>query len=211
MATSTAISAQGTSFYIAGTDGSSITITGITKATAAVVTATNTLSAGDVVVFGAVTNMPEIAGMIGIVSTATSSSFTVNIDSSGFAAAGTSGTATPKTWTAVGNCSSYSGFDGQKSEIDVSNLQSAAKEFIPGLEDFGQITVEVQVDDTDAGQLACRANKSANVNTYFKIALPNSKKRVWKGFVKQFGEQGGVDQVVKGSIVVRATGAVSRA
>lgn len=207
--TSTAISAQGSTFSIAGTDGSAITITGITKATAAVVTATNTLSVGDSVIFGTVTNMPEINGRIGIVTVASGSSFTVNIDSSGFAAAGTSGTATPKTWTKVLNVATYSGFDGQKSEIDVSNLDSAAKEFIPGLEDFGQLTVELQVDNTDAGQLAMRANKSANTRTYFKLLLPNGKQRVFQGFVKQFSEQGGVDQVVKASAVVRITGAVN--
>lgn len=209
MPTSTAISAQGSSFYIAGTDGSSITITAITKATAAVVSATNTLAVGDSVVFGTVTNMPEIAGRIGIVTAATGSSFTVNIDSSGFAAAGTAGTAVPKTWTAVNNCKSYSGFDGQKSEIDVSNMQSAAKEFIPGLEDFGQLTLELDVDNTDAGQLALRANKSSNVRTYFNLTLPNGKKRVFQGFVKQVSEQAGVDQVVKASAVIRITGAVN--
>lgn len=207
--TSTAISAQGSTFSIAGTDGSAITITAITKATSAVVTATNTLSVGDSVIFGTVTNMPEINGRIGVVTAASGSSFTVNIDSSGFAAAGTSGTATPKTWTKVSNVSTYSGFDGQKSEIDVSNLDSAAKEFIPGLEDFGQLTVELQVDNTDAGQLAMRANKSANTRTYFKLLLPNGKQRVFQGFVKQFSEQGGVDQVVKASAVVRITGAVN--
>lgn len=207
--TSTAISAQGSTFSIAGTDGSAITITGITKASSSVVTATNTLSVGDSVLFGTVTNMPEIKDRIGVVTVASGSSFTVNIDSSGFAAAGTSGTATPKTWTKVSNVSTYSGFDGQKSEIDVSNLDSAAKEFIPGLEDFGQLTVELQVDNTDAGQLAMRANKSANTRTYFKLLLPNGKQRVFQGFVKQFSEQGGVDQVVKASAVVRITGAVN--
>ena len=39
--------------------------------------------------------------------------------------------------------------------------------------------------------------------------LPNGKKRVFQGFVKQFTEQGGVDQVVKGSAVIRITGAVN--
>lgn len=209
MPTSTAISSQGSTFSIAGTDGTAISVTAITKATAAVCSGTNTLAVGDTVLFGTIAGMPEIAGRIGIVTAATGSSFTVNIDSSGFAAAGTTGTATPKTWTAVNNVKSYSGLDGQKSEIDVSNLQSAAKEFIPGLEDFGQFTVEVDVDNTDAGQLALRANKSSNTRTYFNLTLPNGKKRVFQGFVKQFSEQGGVDQVVKGSAVVRITGAVN--
>ena len=130
--TSTAISAQGTKGYIAGVDGSALIITAITKATQAVVTAANTLSAGDVVVFGTVTGMPEIEGLIGIVQATglSSSTFTTNIDSSGFASAGTTGAATPKTMTKIGNVKDWNGFDGQKSEIDVSNLDSTAKEFI---------------------------------------------------------------------------------
>lgn len=203
---STAFSAQGTTFSIAGTDGSAISITAITKAAGAVVTATNTLAVNDVVVFGAVTNMPEINGRIGIVTAASGSSFTVNIDSSGFAAAGTTGTATPKTWAKVGNTKDYNGFDGTKSEIDVSNLDSLAKEYNPGLEDFGQMTVNFDVDPTDAGQIAMRANKAANTKTYFRIVLPNGKSRAWLGFVKKLTETGGVDKVVTASADVRISG-----
>lgn len=210
--TSTAISAQGTKGYIAGVDGSALSITAITKATQAVVTAANTLSAGDVVVFGTVTGMPEIEGLIGIVQATglSSSTFTTNIDSSGFASAGTTGAATPKTMTKIGNVKDWNGFDGQKSEIDVSNLDSTAKEFIPGLEDFGQLSFNVNVDDTDAGQIALRANKSSNVRTYFKLLLPSGKVRAFQGFVKQFGETGGVDKTVDAPVVVRITGPVSR-
>ena len=85
-----------------------ITITAISKAISAVVTAVNTLAVGDVVIFGAVTGMPEINGLIGIVSVATGSNFTVgNIDSSGFATAGTAGTASPQTFSKVGNVQDF--------------------------------------------------------------------------------------------------------
>ena len=101
--TSTAQVAQLSKFYVSGTPGTAITITAISKAVAAVVTATNTLSVGDVVLFGAVTGMPEINGLLGIVTVASGSSFTVAIDSSGFATAGTTGTASPQTFSKVGN------------------------------------------------------------------------------------------------------------
>lgn len=213
MPASTAVSAQGTKFQIAGTPGSAITITAITKAADAVVTATNTLAVGDVVVFGSVTGMPEIAGRVGVVITASGTSFTVDIDSSGFATAGTSGTATPYSaatgWTTVGNVKSYDGFTGTKSEIDVSHMLSDAKEYVPGLEDFGSFTGECDLDPADAGQIALRANKSSNAATYFRLALTNGKVRAWKGFVKKFSEGGGVDAVYKCSFEVRITGPVA--
>lgn len=206
---STAISAQGSKLYIAGTPGTAITITAITKANPAVVTATNTTAVGDVVQFGAVTGMPEIFNRVGIVTVASGTSFTVNIDASNFGSAGTTGTASPQTWTQIANIETFSGFDGSKSEVDVSNLASAAKEFIPGLEDFGQFTFGLQVDNTDAGQLALRVNKSSNSNTNFKLLYPNLKLRAFTGFVKKFSDAGGVDQTIKGSVDVRITGPVA--
>jgi hypothetical protein len=209
MPTSTAISAQGSTFSIEGTPGSALTITAITKATSAVVTATNTLAVGDTVEFGTVTGMPEIYGLLGIVTAATGSSFTVNIDSSGFATAGTSGTANPKTWTAVNNVKTYSGFDGSASELDKTNMQSGAMEYAAGLQDFGQFSINVDVDDTDAGQIAMRAAKTSTATKAFRLRLPNGKQRVFKGFVKKFSEEGGVNQIVKASADIRITGVVN--
>lgn len=209
MPTSTAISAQGSTFSIEGTPGSAITITAISKAAAAVVTATNTLVVGDVVEFGAVTGMPEIFGLLGIVTVASGSSFTVAIDSSGYATAGTSGTANPKTWTNVGNFKDYTGFDGAVTEIDKTNMASGAMEYVPGLQDFGNFGINVDTDDSDAGQIALRAAKTLAATKAFKLRLPNGKLRVFKGFVKKFGESGGVNQVVRTPVDIRVTGVVS--
>jgi hypothetical protein len=209
MPTSTAISAQGSTFAIEGVPGSAVTITAVTKASAAVVTATNTLAVGDVFEFGAVAGMPEIFGLLGIVSAATTSSFTVGIDSTNYASVGTSGTGAPKTWTAVGNVKDYSGFDGSVSELDKTNLQSGAMEYAAGLQDFGQFTLNLDVSDADAGQTSLRAAKTSASTKAFRLVLPNASKRVFKGFVKKFSEQGGVNQIIKASVDVRITGVVS--
>lgn len=209
MPTSTAISAQGSTFSIEGTAGAAVTITAITKAASAVVTATNTLAVGDVFEFGAVTGMPEIQGLLGIVTVASGASFTVNIDSSAYASAGTGGTGNPKTWVAVGNVKDYSGFDGAVSELDKTFLQSGAMEYAPGLQDFGQFTLNIDVYDSDPGQSALRTAKTAASTKAFRLVLPNSTRRVFKGFVKKFSEQGGVNQIVKASVDVRITGVVS--
>jgi hypothetical protein len=208
---STAKQAQGTALYIAGTPGSALSITAVTKATGAVVTATNTLAVGDVVVFGSVTGMPEINGRIGIVTAATGSQFTTNIDSSGFANAGTTGTATPQTWTKISNLKDWNGFEGTVSEIDTTNLDSLGKEFQPGLEDFGSVTCTVDLDGADAGQIAAQKAKSAAANTYFRLYYPKAAVyRAFAGFVKKFGEQGQVDGVIKSMCEFRASGRVSR-
>lgn len=210
MPVSTAISAQGSTFSIEGTPGAAVTITAITKAVGAVVTGTHSMAIGDVFEFGVVTGMPEILGLLGIVTAiSTTVSFTVNIDSSAYAAAGTSGTGNPKVWTKVLNVKDYSGFDGAASELDKTNFDSGAMEYVAGLQDFGQFSVNIDVDNTDAGQTALRTAKTAASTKAFKVALPNGKLRVFKGFVKKFSEQGGVNQIVKASVDVRITGVVN--
>ena len=186
--TSTAISGQKTKLYIAGTPGSALSITAITKAVGAVVTATNTLAVGDSVLFGAVLGMPEIASQIGIVTAATGTSFTTNIDSSGYASAGTTGTAAPQTFTKIGNVHDYSGFDGSATELDRTNFDSVAMENFPGLQDFGQFSFNMDVDDTDVGQIAMRAAKTNATVAIWKVALPSGKVRVFYAWIKKFSE-----------------------
>lgn len=209
MPTSTAISAQGSTFAIEGTPAAATTITAISKAAGAVVTATNTFAIGDVFEFGAVTGMPEILGLLGFVTAATGSNFTVNIDSSAFAAVGTTGTGNAKTWTLVNNVKTYSGFDGSASELDKTNMQSGAMEYAAGLQDFGQFSMGIDIDDADAGQTAVRAAKTTAATKSWRIVLPNGKRRAWKAFVKKFSEEGGVNSIVKGSIDLRITGIVN--
>ena len=202
---STAILAQGTTFSIAGAAGAALTITAITKsATGAVCSCTTPPAVGTAVVFTAATGMPEIVGRYGLVTAVSAgTSFTVNIDSSGFATAATAASAAPQTWVAVNNIHDYSGFDGVSAEIDVTNLQSLAKEYSPGLEDFGQFAVNLDVDTTDAGQIAMRAAKTSQSKTYFRLVMRNGNIRLIYGFVKKFSEQAAVDAVVKASVDVR--------
>lgn len=210
MPTSTAISAQGTAIAIEGTPGATVTITGVTKASSAVVTGTHSMAVGDVFDFTTVTGMPELNGLLGIVTAiSTTVSFTVNIDSSNFAAVGTGGSGAPKTWTAINNIKDYSGFDGSASELDKTNLQSGAMEYAAGLQDFGQFSINLDVDDTDTGQIALRTAKTAASTKAFRVVLPNAKKRVFKGFVKKFSESVGVNQIIKASCDVRVTGVVN--
>lgn len=214
MPASTAIAAQGTRFDIGAGAGTAIaSLSGITKAAQAVISCTNTAVPGDVIVMGSsIAGMPEIAGRVGVVVSATGSAITCSINSANFAAAATGGTLTlyrSVDFTRVANFKSYSGFDGTKGETDVSHLESEAKEFVPGLEDFGQMSAEFDKDPTDAGQVAMEANKSANAVIPFRLVYRNGKVRAWRGFVKKWSESGGVDGALKASGDVRISGAVA--
>ena len=212
---STAQVAQQSKFYVSGTPGTAQSVTGITKATKAVVTATNTVAVGDVVIFGAVVGMPEINGLIGIVQASpapTGASYAVNIDSSGFATAGTTGTATPQTFTKIGNVTDFSNDGGSVNNIDVTILDSTAKEYRPGLQDMGSYTMSFQTDDTDAGQLALIAARNTLAVVVFKQVYPGSLKiRAFQGFVTKLSEPtAGVDKVLVTSAGIKVTGLISR-
>jgi hypothetical protein len=209
---STAQVAQLSKFYVSGTPGTAITITAITKAVAAVVTAVNTLVVGDVVIFGAVTGMPEINGLLGIVTVASGSSFTVAIDSSGFATAGTTGTASPQTFSKVGNVQDFTPDGGSATVIDVTNMDSTAKEKRQGLQDNGNYSLTYDSDDTDVGQLRLIAARAAQAVVVFKQYYPGGLKiRAWQGFVQKVTEPAaGVDKVLRSSATIVVTGSIFR-
>ena len=209
---STAQVAQLSKFYVSGTPGTAITITAISKAVASVVTATNTLAVGDVVIFGAVTGMPEINGLLGIVTVASGSSFTVAIDSSGFATAGTTGTASPQTFSKVGNVQDFTPDGGTATVIDVTNMDSTAKEKRQGLQDNGNYALTYDADDTDVGQLRLLAARAAQAVAVFKQVYPGGLKiRAWQGFVQKVTEPvAGVDKVLRCSATIVVTGPIAR-
>src|SRR5574337_647874 len=119
------------------------------------------------------------------------------------------GTATSITFTNVANVKDFSGFDGAASEIDVTNLDSTAKEFRLGLVDPGQFTINIDYDSANAGHVALRAKQVSGAISNFKLTLPNTNVVTFNGFVKKFSLAGGVDQVAKTAVDIRISGPVT--
>ncbi|NBO82310.1 MAG: phage tail protein, partial [Betaproteobacteria bacterium] len=112
-------------------------------------------------------------------------------------------------WTKVGNVRSYNGFDGSASEIDRTNFDSTAKEFILGLVDPGHFGVEVDQDNSDAGQIALMTAMATGLIRNFKLQLPNGNSATFTAYVKKFSSQGAVDQAIRRSADLRISGAVT--
>jgi hypothetical protein len=112
--------------------------------------------------------------------------------------------------TAVKNIKSYSGFDGEASEIDVTNLDSTSKEYRLGLQDFGSFTAEWNPDYTDAGQNEVRAAQASGAVKSFLLTLPNGNTLAFDGLVKNAtSASGGIDATHDGSVSIRITGDVT--
>lgn len=114
--------------------------------------------------------------------------------------------------TPIANMYSYSGLDGEASEIDTTNLSSQAKEFRLGLVDNGGFNIEYHIDYDDEGQNALRAAGDNGTVKAFKLTLPNSKTLSFSGLVKNAKTlSGGVDAVLTGGASIRITGEVVQA
>lgn len=208
---STAISAQGSTFQVSTGTGIGKTITVAAVGNPTILTSSaHGFSNGDVVAIAGVTGADAalLNGLSFVVQSKTINTFALAVDTTGKTITA-SGTATPNTYTSVANINTFSGFDGQASEIDATNLGSTAKEFLIGIPDSGQFMVEVDQDFSDNGQNALRAAQTASASKNFKLNLPNGKVASFTGFVKKISTAGGVDAVIKSSVDIRISGAIT--
>lgn len=207
--TSTAISAQGSVLSLGTGTGSAKTISGVTLGNPTIITATaHGFSVGDIVTIVSVGGATAVNGTW-VVRNRTTNTFAIDVDTTGGSAYTSGGSATPVTWTAIANVKTFTGFDGAANIIDVTNLSSTAEEIRPGIPRFGQISFEIDWDHGDASHIALLARQLSQAQTAFKLVLPDTHTASWYGYVMKVPAQGGVDQVVRGTVDVRITGAVT--
>lgn len=115
------------------------------------------------------------------------------------------GSGTP---VAIGGIVSFSGFDGEAADIDITTLASTAKEFRQGLQDFGNFSVELMRDPSDAGQIQMLAAKAAQATREFVLTLDSGDVATFDGYVKSLTTSGSVDAVITGSANIKVSGAV---
>ena len=115
--------------------------------------------------------------------------------------------------TAIGAIKSYSGFDGEASELDVTHLASTAKEFLIGLINNGTFGIEYFPDFTDAGQDALRAAAISGATVAMVLSLPTGspmETATFNAVVKNAHSlSGAVDAPLEGSASLLISGAVT--
>ena len=108
----------------------------------------------------------------------------------------------------VGGVVSFSFGDGEASDIDITTLASTAKEYRQGLQDFGNLSLELMRDPNDVGQAAMEAAKAAQATRQVVITLPSGDIATFNAYVKSLSSAGGVDAVVTGTANLKVTGAI---
>lgn len=113
-------------------------------------------------------------------------------------------------FVALANIKSFDGPSTQNPEIDVSTLSSTAKEFIGGLVDFGDLSMDVNFDQSAASHLQVFTDMEASPPTVtgWRVTFANpTVNYTWSAFVKSFTLGGSVDGVYSGKISLRLSGA----
>jgi hypothetical protein len=205
------ISAQGSTIEIATGTGGAKTITAISVGNPAIVTsAAHGLANGDVVTLAAIVGtMSALNGIKYSVSNVTASTFALLAANTTGLAYTSGGTATPDVFTKINGFVSYDGFDGSAGDLDVTDLDSVAMEFIAGLVDNGKFGFEVKRIKTDPGQIALRAALVSGALKGFRLTLPDTTVATWNALVKTMPVGGGVNAVMKGKVDLKISGAVS--
>lgn len=211
---SRAFSSQGTAVYIgADTTGTAVTVTGITAANPAVITTTapHDLMEGDIGTFAAVGGMTEINGLTGIVQDPASTTFEAfELDSSTFTTYTSGGTFTPTVdWLKACEIRTASFTGGQSAEIDVTTICSTAMEFLTGLQDFGEASLEVNFVPGDPAIKAFLDAAADGQPRWFKIVMPSGQGTlVFQATVRQISFAFGVNQAWQGTFSLRIKGEV---
>lgn len=117
----------------------------------------------------------------------------------------------PSAYSAIGNIKSIKGPGGAASVIDVSNLDSLAKEKLIGLPDEGQVNVELNYDPTNTTHAQLRNARKNRTRLEFKITLTGLTPTtlVFYAYVLSFPMDVSVDSAVTISMGLEVDGAVS--
>lgn len=165
--------AQGSKLYIAGTSGAAKTITGIAVGFPTIITSTSHgLTNGDYVTIASITGTVGTDATLGLngksytISNVTTNTFTVSVNTTGLTYT-SGGTATPTAWIQVKELKGIKPSGASASKIDVTDLDSTAKEYRTGLIDNGTFSADIHILESDPGQAAVLAAFAASsVNSY---------------------------------------------
>jgi len=138
-----------------------------------------------------------------------------NLKSQGCTLSRFSTTTSPQAYQTIGQVISIGGPSGTTGEIDVTNLSSTAKEFVPSLPDWGSVDCEIVFDQ------ATTANRhqelwddfSAQTVGTYKITLTDSPQTtfIFTAYPSQFALNIAVDDKVGASVSLRITSSVTMA
>ena len=109
----------------------------------------------------------------------------------------------------IGKITSIGGLDGEANDIETTNFASSGEEMQPGIPRFGQVTIGVDRDLDDAGQVAVLDALEDGDTREMVITLPSGTNNTitLNAYVKSFPlGDAAVDDVYRTTITFKITG-----
>lgn len=189
------------------------TITGLTNANPGVVSAAaHGIPNGAIVLIESVGGMVQVNNRAFVVANQATGTFELKgVDTTALQGYGTytsGGAAKQQTMTEVGEVRGISSaFDGEAADIDVTHLRSSGKEYLTGLPEFGNCSLNLWLPvGADAGQTRLRNLRETQSVGTFSITLPSGLVAAFRGLVKSFALTGiEVDGAVQVGCTIKVT------
>jgi hypothetical protein len=118
------------------------------------------------------------------------------------------GTTAVPVWLKINGLVSFAGLDGAASDLDSTDLDSTAMEYINGLVDEGKFGFDIKILHTDPGQLAIRAAKTSGALTGLQLTTPDTAVATFNVLVKSIPLSGGVNALLKTTVDTKISGPV---
>jgi hypothetical protein len=117
----------------------------------------------------------------------------------------------PEAFVAVGDIISIAGPAITKEEIDVTTLDSAAKEFLGGLDDPGEMTFELNWNPQDAQQVLLRDDAEGNTKVNYRVVWNDVSATTvdFNGEVMEYSINTEANDAVKASVRIKINGALA--
>ena len=121
----------------------------------------------------------------------------------------------PSLFTNITNVTTINESGAQRSEIDATNLDSTAMEYAPGLVDFGSMTFEVNWDPLESTHITLDIlflsgeTRDWRITESPRVTPPTGERTYFKGYISALTKTRAVNQIVKGSVTIRVTGATN--
>lgn len=113
----------------------------------------------------------------------------------------------------IGGIVGFSAADGEAADINVTTLADTSQRYLIGLEDNGQLSLELNRLPDDAGQAQLLSILQSQTSREFVITLPSGTitTLTFDGFVKSLSIAGTVDDKVSGTCNIRIDGDITYA
>lgn len=116
----------------------------------------------------------------------------------------------------IGEITDFTGPGGAAAVIDITHLQSTAKEKLVGLRDEGQLSMTLNYNGTDIGQTGLVSDREQTVRNLFDMILTDTTwnssnmptRKSWFGYCLQYSVSGAVDDKFGANAVIEIDGPV---